>query len=416
MKFAKFTRNQLLLLITVWLTFMLSFVARLSWSTLMPIVNDALRFTVLQGTSYVTAFYVGYALMVLPGGLIADRIGYRKMIMFSLIAMAIVTGLMSIINDYATGFILRFILGLVAGPIQSSCLSAIGDSFNDKQRGTAVGLFMTCTSFGITVVNLYAPTVAFHYGWRVAFMITALLPLLVLFLSFFTLKNTKLNTVPSVVTNTASGVVKNTVKTTVSTVPTKSITQKLSILIRDRNVIMLSICGLFATGTTWGVTNWTNLYMVKHLGISAVHAGSVMVVYGLAALISKPTIGILSDILPIRKNFLAAMAVFLMVPALLLFANTVNPSMLYVTGTFLGIGAFMYSAVTNALVIQVAHPDMRATTAGFVNLFNQIGALSAPLFLGGVLKVTGNYSEALMIIAAFPLISCVALTLIKLKK
>ena len=64
MKFAKFNRRQSLLLITVWLTFMLSFVARLSWSTLMPIVNDALHFTVLQGTSYVTAFYIGYALML----------------------------------------------------------------------------------------------------------------------------------------------------------------------------------------------------------------------------------------------------------------------------------------------------------------------------------------------------------------
>ena len=105
-----------------------------------------------------------------------------------------------------------------------------------------------------------------------------------------------------------------------------------------------------------------------------------------------------------------------MFPALLLFANTVNPSMLYVTGTLLGVGAFMYSAVTNALVIQVAHPDMRATTAGFVNMFNQIGALSAPMFLGGVLKATGNYSEALMIIAVFPLISCVALLFKKLKK
>lgn len=107
MKFAKFNRRQSLLLITVWLTFMLSFVARLSWSTLMPIVNDALHFTVLQGTSYVTAFYIGYALMVLPGGLIADKIGYRKMIMFSLVAMAVVTGLMSTIHDYTTGFISR---------------------------------------------------------------------------------------------------------------------------------------------------------------------------------------------------------------------------------------------------------------------------------------------------------------------
>ena len=42
--------------------------------------------------------------------------------------------------------------------------------------------------------------------------------------------------------------------------------------------------------------------MVKQLGVTAIYAGQVMSVFGTAALIAKPTIGILSDILPIKKK------------------------------------------------------------------------------------------------------------------
>ena len=98
-----FTYTQMGILLTLWLTFLLSFVMRLSWSSLMPIVNEALQFTAQQGTSYLTAFYFGYALTVLPGGLLADRFGYRKSILGSLVAMAIVTGLMSTVQSYEYG-------------------------------------------------------------------------------------------------------------------------------------------------------------------------------------------------------------------------------------------------------------------------------------------------------------------------
>ena len=79
------------------------------------------------------------------------------------------------------------------------------------------------------------------------------------------------------------------------------------------------------------------------------------------------------------------------------------------------LGAFMHSALTNALVVQSAAPHLRGTTAGFVNLFNQIGALLAPLLLGNVLVMTGSYQMSLMSIAIAPIIGACALFFIRLK-
>ena len=46
---------------------------------------------------------------------------------------------MSTIDNYTYGWVLRFLLGIVSGPVQASCLSAIGDYFGPNQRGAAVG-------------------------------------------------------------------------------------------------------------------------------------------------------------------------------------------------------------------------------------------------------------------------------------
>ena len=107
---------------------------------------------------------------------------------------------------------------------------------------------------------------------------------------------------------------------------------------------------------------------------------------------------------------------FLFAPALLIFANTSNPNMLFVTGPILGIGAFMHSALTNALVIQSAAPHLRGTTAGFVNLFNQIGVMLAPMLLSNVLTWTGNYQYAFVSMAIAPILGAIALFFVRLGK
>ena len=403
-----FSRTQILILVRVWLTFLISFVMRLSWASFMEIGNEALNFTPQMGTTYLSAFYMGYAIMVLPGGILADRIGYRYTILVSLLAMAVITALMSTIDNYTYGWVLRFLLGIVSGPVQASCLSAIGDYFGPNQRGAAVGIFMSCTSLGVATVNLYAPYVATNYGWQNAFLLTAMLPVLIFILSYFTVRK------PS-----AEILAQCEAEAHIEAVPVgdkPSIKENLIHVLKNRNIRCLAFAGFFATGATWAVAQWSNLYMVKQLGVNAIYAGHVMSAFGLAALIAKPTIGILSDILPIKKNHLTALVMFLFGPALILFASTTNPDMLFITGPILGIGAFMHSALTNALVVQSAEPHLRGTTAGFVNLFNQIGVMLAPMILGSMLTATGSYKSALMTLAIAPVIGAVALFFVRLKK
>ena len=98
----------------------------------MPVVNDAMHFTVQQGNSYITAFYIGYAITVLPGGMLADKFGYRKLVMAAVIGNLVVMTLMSFMQGYYSGLVLRFVLGIVSGPDLSACLGIITEWFDGK--------------------------------------------------------------------------------------------------------------------------------------------------------------------------------------------------------------------------------------------------------------------------------------------
>ena len=392
--------KQWLILGSLWAAYLLSFVARLVWPSIMPVADDALGFSVTQGTSYITAFYIGYAITALPGGILSDRIGYRKMVLISMAGIAAGTALTGTIGSYELGFVYRFLLGIFSGPLNACCLSAIADVFSERQRGFATGILMTSTSLGITVVNSYAPTLAESFGWQSALFATAVIPLAVLVLCFFSLKGN------------VSGAAKESGKAGQQ----MSIAESLKAIVTSKNVIIASLVGMFATGATWGVTNWANLFMTESVGVSVVTAGRIAAIYGAAAFISKPVIGIISDKVHIKKNVLAAICLFLFAPALIAFALTTTEQMLYVTGIILGVSAFMYSVLTNALAVAVAPAGCRGTSAGFVNLFNQIGSLSAPMVLGGVLTATGSYQAAMMSIAVLPLAAGILLLFMKLEK
>lgn len=265
----RWTGKQFMVLAGIWFAFLISFITRLSWSTIMPTAIDQLHFTVQQGSSYLTAFYIGYAITVLPGGMLADKFGYRKLLLAAVMGNLVVMAAMVFMHGYWDGLALRFILGLVSGPDLSACLGIITEWFDGKKRATATGIFNTCTSFGLTVTNIYAPTVMVHYGWRSALGVTALFPAAAFVFAWFALKGN-----PPFPQQFG-------VKESNGEVIQESSIARLRKAINNRSVWMLAITGLFATGAKWDVTNWANLYMVKNLQFSVITAGTAMSILGL---------------------------------------------------------------------------------------------------------------------------------------
>lgn len=396
------TSKQWLVLLGLWISFLVSFITRLSWSSLMPIVNKSLHFSVAQGTSYVTWFYIGYTITVLPGGILADKLGYRKMVLASVLGNFIFMTLMCFMRGYWSGLLFRFLLGLASGPDLAACMGLLTDWFSEKDRATANGLFVTCTSFGLTIVNAYAPTVATTHGWRMAMAITAALPLIVFIFAFFALRGDA-PYAASKNMEVAARKAKQSVWTMIKNVAT------------NRNIILLSIIGILTNGAKWGVTNWMNLFIVSHLGYSAVQAGAAMSWYGIASLIAMIFAGWLSDHINMSRSKLAAWLMLIFTPALIGLALCPKNNMiaLYFWACLVGMGAFGYSTIVNLLDAEVVPPELKSTGVGFVNVFNQAGSFVFPMILGSLLSTTGSYVTSFLVISIAPLLGFIACLFIK---
>lgn len=399
----RWTGKQFMVLAGIWFAFLISFITRLSWSTIMPTAIDQLHFTVQQGSSYLTAFYIGYAITVLPGGMLADKFGYRKLLLAAVMGNLVVMAAMAFMHGYWDGLALRFILGLVSGPDLSACLGIITEWFDGKKRATATGIFNTCTSFGLTVINIYAPTVMVHYGWRSALGVTALFPAAAFVFAWFALKGN-----PPFPQQFG-------VKESNGEVIQESSIARLRKAINNRSVWMLAITGLFATGAKWGVTNWANLYMVKNLQFSVITAGTAMSIFGITSVISMIIAGWISDHSKWSRHVWAAIFMAIFTPTIVLFALTPhgNLAWLYFATGAMGVGAFMFSTITNNLSVEVAPADQKGTVSGFINVFNQVGSFLSPVLLGALLAGTGSYVTSYMVVAVFPLIAVVALLFVR---
>ncbi|MFC7391401.1 MFS transporter [Scopulibacillus cellulosilyticus] len=390
-------RKSIIVLIMVWLAFLFSFVDRLSWPPIIPLASKSLDITNAEAGSYMTAFYIGYVITQLPGGLLTDRFGYRKVLLGSFLIMGCFTMGMGMIHTYLEGFIMRVLAGLGSGAVFSACVRAIFDWFPSRGRTTAMGFFMTASSFGLTVVNMFVPSVAKSYSWHTSFVVAGLLPIAGLILSFFLLKERTHETQQA---------------------QRKSAVQfwkEVAILLKNRNLMLTGLSGFCAMWATWGTATWANAYMNKGLHISLVEAGAIMSVFGLAAIICKPIIGILSDLLRLRRKTMLFFTLIFFGPILIWFESTTNISMLYIIAALMGIAAYIYSPIMNTYIGELADSGMVGTATGLVNTIYQLGSLFSPLAVGAVIDATHNYLYAFITLAAGPVLAALIILLVNEK-
>ena len=385
--------TQISVLVIVWLAFLLSFVDRLSWPPVMPLVSKELGMTAKQAGSYMTAFYIGYVATQLPGGLLTDRFGYRKVLLGSFALMGVFTALMGTITTYEQGFTYRILAGIGSGAVFSASVRAIFDWFPGQIRGTAMGIFMTSSSLGLAAVNLFVPTLAKTHGWQYSFVAAGLLPILALLFAWPLLKQKPRETV-------SEGQ------------PVGQFFKDIFGLFTNKNLMLTGLAGFCAMWATWGTATWANTYMAKSLNLTLVQAGLFMSLYGTASLACKPIAGLLSDLLRGKRNILLAVMLGTFFVCLLLFGANTSVSMLYILAPMLGVAAFMYSPVMNTLISEVVQPKLVGTATGFVNTIWQLGSLISPLAVGAVLDATNNYFYAFATLAAGPLIGAFIIFLI----
>jgi MFS family permease len=123
---------------------------------------------------------LGWGIGGMLGGITADYIGRRKMMVVSILAYSVVTGLSALSFNWWSFAIMRFLVGIAVGSEWATGSSMIAEMWPDRARGKGAGLMQCGLGIGFFLASLVWLFVAplGEHSWRYMYLIGVLPALL----------------------------------------------------------------------------------------------------------------------------------------------------------------------------------------------------------------------------------------------
>lgn len=115
-----------------------------------------------------------YALFSLPLGMLADKIGFRRMFIFGIALFALVYLTMSFNTNWYLYMALFFMYGIYAAATEGISKAWISNSVAQNDLGTAIGTYAGFQSICSMLASSLAGLIWFYYGSSAIFLITGI--------------------------------------------------------------------------------------------------------------------------------------------------------------------------------------------------------------------------------------------------
>ncbi|KMY49169.1 MFS transporter [Peribacillus loiseleuriae] len=107
-------------------------------------------------------------------GIMADRVGRKKVFIITLLLFSIGSGLSALVTSLALFLVLRFLIGMGLGGELPVASTLVSESVPAKNRGKVVVLLESFWALGWLIAALISYFVIPGYGWRIALILSAL--------------------------------------------------------------------------------------------------------------------------------------------------------------------------------------------------------------------------------------------------
>ncbi len=163
--------------------YLVAWLDRMAINMAMPFMAKDLAIGADKMGWILSAFFAGYALFQVPGGLLSDRIGPRAVMTFALAWWSLFTGLTGLATSFGVLVVVRFLFGVGEGLFPAAVWKVIGQFFTKRNRATANALVLSSVAIGPALTPLLLRHVLASWGWRVAFYVLGVLGVVALLLA-----------------------------------------------------------------------------------------------------------------------------------------------------------------------------------------------------------------------------------------
>lgn len=320
-----------------------------------------------------SAFFAGYALFQIPGGILADRHGPRVVIVFALAWWSVFTGLTGLASSFGLLMLVRFLFGVGEGLFPAAVWKVIGRVFAPERRATANALILSSVALGPALTPLVLRPVLAHWGWRSAFVILSALGIVAFMLA------RRYIIVPA---NADEGG---------AHVAAANSRSEIRALLRNRTVVALFVAALGGNITMYGWLNWLPSYLmrVKHLDLTTTTlAASLPFAFGaigcmLAGFVSDRWFANRRKVLVLACQILGGLALFG-------FTRVDGLARFTFLQCIAGFLLFMSVGAIWALPMVLLPARLMGAGSGLINMGGQIGGFLTNLLIGYVITLAGG--------------------------
>jgi len=310
----------------------------------------------LAGTSYAIAF----AVAGLPMGYLIDRVNRVRMLALLITIWSVLTAVCGFAGGLLGLVLARVGVAMAESGATPTNLSILSDYFGPRQRGTAVGVYMSAPQIGTIVGFAIAAVVASAWGWRAAFLVVGIPGVVVALVVLLTLREPPRGGTGTIAAPAAAPV------------PFGTAVRRIAADRVLRNVIAGNVLSMaFAAG----IATWLAPFLFRSFGLPVREVGLML------ALIVSPfgAIGaLLGGWLTARAKShdqrlkLALITIFLPFPAVLfaIFAPTLTLAMVGFTfQVFLGAVSL---STCYTLILSLSDAQARGTTMAVVQVLSNV--------------------------------------------
>ncbi|MBI5605629.1 MAG: MFS transporter [Deltaproteobacteria bacterium] len=384
----KYRKTVLILMFIAW---MICYLDRMIMSVSIPFIAKDFGLSPVSMGVVMSAFLLGYALLQIPGGVLADKFGASKVIVIALILWSLFTGLTGIASSLTMLLVIRVLFGVGEGLFPGPYYKIIATWFPMKERATANGIAYSSQPFGIAIASVVGASLIVLYGWRTLYFILAVPGILIALALWFYVADTpeKSRYVSEEelkdFEDGASGDKGNQPKASYASI------------MRVPIVWQLSVVFFFFLIANWGYIAWLPSYLIKQRGFTTMGMGIATALPFLAAAAGMAVGGFISDkFFPGKRKtyFCTSMLLSAVFCYVATGAETANVCVIFLTasGFFLATGMAAFWAVP----MNTIPKEVMGLASSIISFFGMVGGFLAPIAIGYFIQASGgNYNYAL---------------------
>ncbi|QBO36492.1 MFS transporter [Periweissella cryptocerci] len=256
----------ILLIVALFLGYIMIYIDKLSIGIALVPMSAEMGISPSAKGFIMSAFFLGYALMQIPMGFVNNKLGSKKILVFSIFMIGVFACLFGFGTSIIYFILIRFLAGAIAhSGYAASASKEVATKLPIGQRTFAQGILLSTSGIASAIGPMIVSPAVQSMGWVATYRLLAVIAVVIGLLLLIAIPNEK----------------KAIVSEDVEVAPKVS----LKTVWKNKQVWIFFFCAFFVNAIVYGITSWVPTFLTGPKGYTLIEAGNLASIAGACALV-----------------------------------------------------------------------------------------------------------------------------------